>query len=119
MIWPPQGALSHDDHVVDGWHLEQDDDRDDDVVKIWHEAVHEDGRRVTLDWSPYRNIGREDFERLVRLGFPSRSAVQSIGPLNSDDLTKLVEARAKEVGLSPEEVERLWGEQVGKITSDE
>ena len=100
MIWPPQGAIVHD-HVVDGWHLEQDDDHDDDCVKIWYEAVHEDGRRVTLDWSPYKGMSNQDFERLVHLGFPSRSAVQSIGP------------------LYPEDVERLWGEAVGKITSDD
>lgn len=90
MIWPPQGYVCHD-QVVDGWHLEQDDDRDDDVVKIWHTAVHEDGRRVTLDWSPYSNISPRCFVLLVRLGFPSRSAVKSIGPLNEADLNRLVE----------------------------
>lgn len=90
MVWPPQGYVCHD-QVVDGWHQEQDDDRDDDVVKIWHEAVHEDGRRVTLDWSPYNNIPPRSFELLVRLGFPTRSAVGSIGPLNEADLNRLVE----------------------------
>ncbi len=90
MVWPPQGPIVHS-QVVDGWHQEQDDDHDDDVVKIWHYAVHEDGRRVTLDWSPYSNISSWCFEQLVHLGFPSRSAVGSIGPLNEADLRQLVE----------------------------
>ncbi len=96
MVWPPQGYVRHE-QVVDGWHHEQDDDRDDDVVKIWHEAVHEDGRRVTLDWSPYSNVPPHCFEQLVRLGFPGRSAVGSIGPLNEADLRRLVEEAQERV----------------------
>lgn len=93
MVWPPQGYVRHE-QVVDGWHHEQDDDHDDDVVKIWHYAVHEDGRRVTLDWSPYSNIPPHCFEQLVRLGFPGRIG---IGPLDEADLRRLVEEAQERV----------------------
>src|SRR5690606_36399238 len=85
------------EQVVNGWHQEQDDDVGDDCVKIYHEAVHEDGRRVSLDWSPYANISPRCFELLVRLGFPTRSAVGSIGPLNERDLDRLVEEAQERV----------------------
>lgn len=108
MIWPPQGAVVHD-QVVDGWHQEQDDDRDDDVVKIYHEAVHEDGRRVALDWSPYNNISPRCFELFVRLGFPTRSAVGSIGPLNEADLNRLLEE-------AQERAERRYNQALNEAT---
>lgn len=73
----------------DGWSLEWDHDDDGDVVRTTHWAVHEDGRRVEIDWSPYRGIGRDDLRRLVALGFPTRFDVGSIGPLTSADLDRL------------------------------
>jgi hypothetical protein len=95
MISPQDGADL--EHVVDGWHQEWEVHDDGDVRKLWHEAVHEDGRRVVLDVSPYQYVSREMFTMHVKLGFPRRSGP---GP------------------LSPEEVERLWAEAVGRIDQE-
>jgi hypothetical protein len=77
--------------VVDGWRCVTDSDKDwdDGTVKHYHDAVHEDGRRVMLDWSPYAGLSNTDFKRFVRLGFPTRQAVGSKGPLTTRDLSYL------------------------------
>lgn len=80
-----------DSAVVDGWRLrvEVDRDWDDHTEKIWHTAVHEDGRQVIVDWSPYSGMSNTDFRRWVLLGMPGRDAVPTRGPLSSTMLTAL------------------------------
>lgn len=85
---------------TDGWRLVSELEHWAEGRRLEHWAVHRDGRRVHLDFSPYRALPPQDFERLVRLGMPDRGAVGSIAPLSSED------------------VERLWGEAVGCITEE-
>lgn len=77
--------------IVDGWRLETEivKDADDQTAKIYYTAVRTDGRQVMVDWSPYAGISNTDFKRCVLLGFPTRAAVGSKGPLTHTDLAWL------------------------------
>ncbi len=74
-----------------GWTYSSNDDHsDDDCRKIEHEATHDDGRHVILDLSPYLNSPHMSvFEAMVELGFPSRSATGSRGPIREADVLDL------------------------------
>lgn len=81
--------------IYDGWHLEEEEtiELDDRVRKLYHTAVHHDGRVEFLDWSPYRHMSNLEFRRMVELGFPIRSDVASGGPLSRADLETLYNRR--------------------------
>lgn len=67
---------------------------DDGVVKKWFRL---EGPGVTpdtyVDWNPYSNMTTQDLDLYVKLGMPSRSGIDSIGPMDSKDLKKLASKR--------------------------
>jgi len=46
-----------------------------------------------MDWSPYSTPTEEEFKLWVDLGMPTRKDVNSIGPLDKDDLLKLAKTK--------------------------
>lgn len=57
-----------------GWTLHEDEDIEDDNRKMERWAwrmVRGREQRIDLDWSPYRPVPFEAFQRWVRLGFPT------------------------------------------------
>ena len=82
-----------------GWTYEWDYEHDDgDVRKIEHWAVHEDGRKINLDFSPYlRGAKAVCIEAMVELDFPKRSDMpyRTSGPIYEEDLLELYVAHLK------------------------
>lgn len=76
--------------------LKQHDDYEDDNIKTWH-FVYKDGKEIaTLDHSPYEQIDEDTFARYLAFynkhgRFPSREDIDSNGPLNNDDVARLVQ----------------------------
>jgi hypothetical protein len=66
----------------------------DDVAKIYH---YLEGPGVqsgtTVDWSPYEKMTTPDLDLYVKLDFPTRKDIKSIGPLDSSSLRKLAQQR--------------------------
>jgi len=75
-----------------GWEYETDIIDYDDNRKISHTAK-KDGKEVSIDWSPYNYMSDEEFKTWVDLDMPDRKAVDSIGPLSSDDLASLMKTK--------------------------
>ena len=75
-----------------GWEYETDIIDYDDNRKINHTAK-KDGKEVSIDWSPYNYMSDEEFKTWVDLDMPDRKAVDSIGPLSSDDLASLMKTK--------------------------
>jgi len=63
-----------------------EEDREEDNIKIWHRLVCNDGNTLTIDWSPYQGMTKEDIQLWIDLGCPSRTGRT---PLNRADLEKL------------------------------
>jgi hypothetical protein len=66
------------------------DQESDGTVKVLHEAIMPENTTHTIDFTPYKVMSRIDFQNWVDAGFPSRSG---LGPLDSEDLAKLAEAK--------------------------
>jgi hypothetical protein len=73
-----------------GWKYDIEYIEDEDNRKKLHSAT-KDGKRVSIDWSPYSNMTDEQFKLWIDLGMPGRRAVDSIGPLDIKDLLKLAQ----------------------------
>ena len=82
------GPLAVENFRVAEWvYFTELDDGDPDVRKLSHFAVHATtGRVVNLDVSPYEQLRKGDFTRLIACGFPRRDAIPSFGPLRSEDI---------------------------------
>jgi hypothetical protein len=82
---------------LDGFRLEQEEEREEDNVKIFHDAFDPTGKRHFLDYTPYSFMSGKTFAKFVEFfkkhgRFPTRSDVPGlIGPLRAEDLDKLVE----------------------------
>ena len=75
-----------------GWKYNQDVEEYEDNRKISHSAT-KDGKEVSMDWSPYSTPTDEEFKLWVDLGMPTRKDVDSIGPLDKDDLLSLAKTK--------------------------
>ena len=75
-----------------GWTYSSYEEDYDDVVKLSHVAT-KDGKEVSMDWSPYSTPTDEEFKLWVDLGMPTRKDVDSIGPLDKDDLLSLAKTK--------------------------
>ena len=84
-----------------GWLIRMTEERDDDVVKIYHEAyapgTWDVGRRdlgnpkdsTSIDVSPYSSSIIECCA-MIELGLPTRRDIKgSVSPLNREDIEKL------------------------------
>lgn len=71
-----------------GYRYDWDEDRDDDVTKLWHYAIGPDGKRHDVDFTPYETMSIADFRTFIDLGLPDRRLFGGRGPIHSDDLTK-------------------------------
>lgn len=77
-----------------GFHLDQQEERMQDNIKIWHTMTLPNKKQVSLDHSPYEFIDQAAFRHYVLFfkehgRFPDRSDIHSNGPLHNKDLTEL------------------------------
>ena len=75
-----------------GWKYDIEYIEDEDTRKKLHSAT-KDGKRVSIDWSPYSNMTDEQFKTWIDLGMPGRKDVNSIGPLHPEDLEQLMKTK--------------------------
>jgi hypothetical protein len=79
----------------------EDQDRDDDVVKIIHQVQFPDGQWSFISFSPYRSMSYSTFKKLVDLEFPSGAwdtetvdrwwdAVNDLNGIGHSDLTMIL-----------------------------
>ena len=85
-----------------GWTYSAEDEDYDDVIKISHSAT-KDGKEVSMDWSPYSRPTEKEFKLWIDLGMPTRKDVNSIGPLDNDDLMTLAKTKRGTAGLLQQE----------------
>lgn len=77
-----------------GFRLTQEEEREEDNIKIWHTVHLPNGTTQTLDHSPYEMIDGETFKRYLMFyrehkRFPTRQDIHSNGPIHSEDIEKL------------------------------
>ena len=83
--------------TIDGFRLEQEEEREEDNRKIFHDVIDPTGKRHLLDYSPYSMMSGNTFSKFVQFfkkhgRFPTRKDVPGLnGPLQAEDLDKLVE----------------------------
>jgi len=85
-----------------GWKYNQDVEDYEDNRKIFHSAT-KDGKEVSMDWSPYSTPTEKEFKLWIDLGMPTRKDVNSIGPLDNDDLMALAKTKRGTAGLLQQE----------------
>jgi hypothetical protein len=68
---------------VDGYHYHEELDRDKDVIKKFHYVTDPQGKTHEVDWSPYKEMTKDDVRKWINLGMPGRI---NAGPLNRADL---------------------------------
>ena len=89
-----------------GWEYETDIIDYDDNRKISHTAK-KDGKRVDIDWSPYNYMSDEEFKTWVDLDMPTRKDVDSIGPLDAEDLASMMKTKLGTKARLAQEEEQL------------
>lgn len=80
-------------HRFAGWEcwVETDDDLSDGLRKAaWFAVDPSRGRRVLLDWTPYRHLPAAAFRAFVALGFPTGTEAGHGAPLDGADLIRLM-----------------------------
>jgi len=97
-----KSLLENDSFTVDGFHLDQHEEREDDNIKIWHTVTTPSGVKINLDNSPYERIRPNEFKWYVEFykkynRFPSRKDIKSIGPLHTVDVKALLHNDFKNV----------------------
>ena len=85
-----------------GWTYAKDVEEYEDNRKIFHSAT-KDGKEVSMDWSPYSTPTEKEFKLWIDLGMPTRKDVNSIGPLDNDDLMALAKTKRGTAGLLQQE----------------
>lgn len=91
-------AYGRPDFKVDGWTYISDIEDEDDNRKIFHTAISPEGKRVDLDFSPYRKMDPTTFKLWIKLGTPGR---QDSGPLDREQLEKMAQIKGVAM-LDPE-----------------
>lgn len=82
-----------------GWRIEVSDEHsDEDVTKWTHTAVHDDGRTIELDFSPYEKVEPDVLALLVDMDFPTRATWGLCGPLSNELLRPPVHGPASWIG---------------------
>jgi len=82
---------------LDGFRLVQDEEREEDNVKIYHTVTDPSGKQHFLDYSPYSMMSGKTFAKFIAFfkkhgRFPKRDDVPGLrGPLRADDLDALAE----------------------------
>ena len=79
----------------DGFKLEQDEERDDDVIKIFHYITSPDGKKHFIDHNPYNMISQATFDKYIAFykkhkRFPRREDLHMRSPLNDKSIDELV-----------------------------
>lgn len=69
----------------------QEEDIEEDNIKIFHMVKTPEGKTIHMDYSPYSTPSLWFFKEWIRLGYPERIGC---GPLNDMDLT-LIALRPK------------------------
>ena len=103
-----------------GWTYSKEVEEYDDNRKIFHSAT-KDGKEVSMDWSPYSTPTAEEFKLWIDLGMPTRKDVNSIGPLDKDDLLTLAKTKQGTHDLLKrelDEIKRLSGLPVNEDKND-
>ena len=82
--------------VTTGFKLEQEEDDDGDVIKIFHYITDPTGKKHWLDHNPYDRMDQKDFVNYVTYfkkhgKFPDRQDLNIFGPLDHDDIAKAAE----------------------------
>ena len=75
-----------------GWEYTTSEEDYGDVMKLSHVAKKGD-EEVDIDWSPYSKMKDDEFKLWLDLGMPTRKDVNSVGPLDMDDLKQLAMAK--------------------------
>lgn len=80
----------------DGYRLDQEEDREEDNVKIFHTIYDPRGKMLgTLDHSPYEYLDEDDLAVYVEFfkkhgRFPSRTNIDSRGPIHNEELHNII-----------------------------
>jgi hypothetical protein len=77
--------------------LVEEEDHEDDNIKIFHSITSPDGERHFIDHSPYERISEEALEKYTEYykafgRFPSRNDIRSRGPLNNEEVIGLLKS---------------------------
>jgi hypothetical protein len=75
---------------VGDWTYEAEEIAEEDVVKIWHDAISPDGKRHHIDFTPYETMDKKTFKLWIKLGMPKR---QGRGPLNTEEIIKMAQIK--------------------------
>jgi hypothetical protein len=89
-----------------GWKYDIEYIEDEDTRKKLHSAT-KDGKRVSIDWSPYSTLTDDDYKLWIDLGMPDRSTVDSIGPIDHDDLITVAKTKQGTADLLTRELNEL------------
>lgn len=97
-----KSLLEADSFTVDGFHLDQHEEREEDNIKIWHTVTTPSGTKINLDNSPYERLRPNEFKWYVDFykkydRFPSRKDIKSIGPLHAADVKALLHNQFKDI----------------------
>ena len=65
---------------------------DPDVSKTCHDVTI-DGKRFTLDFSPYSTVTKKDIMLWIDCGMPSRKDLGQNGPIRTQDLEKYAQTK--------------------------
>jgi hypothetical protein len=104
---PKQVSEAYGDTVfkVGGWTYQAQEDREEDNIKMFHDAIGPDGKRYPIDFSPYEVMTTETFGLWIKLGMPGRTGR---GPLGNDQILSM----AKSGGLT-ETANRAQSKRLG------
>jgi hypothetical protein len=61
-------------------------DYEEDNMKIFHESVDQNGKRILMDFSPYYQMTQHTFELWVESGMPNREHLMMLSPLKPADI---------------------------------
>ncbi len=78
-----------------GFRFYEDEDREEDNIKIWHIIETPGGAHAYLDHTPYEHMDEATFQNYVDFyiangRFPNREDINSRGPLHKKDLANLL-----------------------------
>jgi hypothetical protein len=84
-----------------GYRYWEEEDREEDCIKIFHWVETPEGKTIHMDWSPYSNPSQKAFELWIDLGCPDRIGC---GPLDMDDLLEIKRRIPKSVKYVKEKI---------------
>lgn len=99
-----------------GWIYCPESDVEPDNVKIFHNVITPDKRRISFDWSPYCVPSLGEFSLWVDLGCPDRTGGS---PLNLEDLKKIRASQARKEKMTTRDTEILMAKAKAKLTRDQ